>query len=51
MGLRRKDVADHVPLALQCVYGSSDETGKNGDGSEISGKGKRVEINSPFAYR
>ena len=37
----------HVPLALQCIYGYSDEKGENGDvkeGSEISGGWKRVEI-------
>ena len=43
----------HVPLALQCIYGRSDE-GENGDGmegSEISGGGKRVEIVCPLVYR
>ena len=37
----------HVPLALQCIYGLSDEEGKDGDveeGSEISGGGRRVKI-------
>ena len=37
----------HVPLALQCIYGHSDEGSENGDGeegSEISGGGKRVAI-------
>ena len=37
----------HVPLALHCIYGCSDEGGENEDGeegSEISGVGKRVEI-------
>ena len=37
----------HIPLTLQCIYGSSDEGGENGDeeeGSEISGGGKKVEI-------
>ena len=37
----------HVPLALQCIYGRSDEVVENWDGeegSEISGGGKRVEI-------
>ena len=36
--------AHHVPLALQCLYGCSDEGGEIGDGeerSEISGGGKR----------
>ena len=37
----------HVPLALRCIYGRSDERGENGDveeGNEISRGGKRVEI-------
>ena len=37
----------HVPLALQCLCGCSDEGGENGDreeGSEIPGRGKRVEF-------
>ena len=34
----------HVPLALQCIYGWSDERGENEDGSEIFGVGGRVEI-------
>ena len=37
----------HVPLALECIYGRSDEGGEDGDGeegSEISIGGKRVEI-------
>ena len=35
----------HIPLALQCIYGRSDEGSENGDGeegSEISGGEKRV---------
>ena len=39
----------HVPLALQCIYGCSDEGGENGDveeGSEISGGGKRDSLSS-----
>ena len=42
------------PLAFQCIYGPSDEGGENGDGeegSEISGRGKRVEIACPLVYR
>ena len=37
----------HVPLALQCIYESSDEGGEDGDrkeGIEIPGEGERVEI-------
>ena len=37
----------HVPLALQHVYGCSDEIGENGDeedGSEISEGRKKVKI-------
>ena len=37
----------YIHLALQYIYGSSDEGGENGDeeeGSEISGGGKKVEI-------
>ena len=36
----------HVPLALQCIFGRSDEGGENGDGeegSEVSGGEKKVE--------
>ena len=25
----------HVPLALQCIYGNSDEGGENGDGERV----------------
>ena len=37
----------HVPLVLYCIYEGSDELGENWngeDGSEILGRGKRVEI-------
>ena len=37
----------HVPLAVQCIYGCSDEGGEDGDGkegSEIRGGWERVEI-------
>ena len=37
----------HIPLALQCIYGDSDEGVENGDGEEgrdISRGEKRVEI-------
>ena len=37
----------HVSLAVQCIYGRSDEGGGNGDGkkgSEITGGGEKVEI-------
>ena len=37
----------HVPLALQRVYGCSNESGENGEGekeSSVSGGGERVEI-------
>ena len=44
-----------MPLALQCVYGCSDERSENGDGedwSEISGGGGgRVEIAYPLECR
>ena len=44
----------HVPLALQCIYGRSDEGGVNGDGeerNEISRGGKKLEIAWPIVYR
>ena len=44
----------HVPLALQCIYGDSDEGGENGngeEGNEISGGRKRVEIAWPLECR
>ena len=44
----------HVPLALQCIYGCSDEKGEKGDGeerNEISGGIKKVEIAWPLACR
>ena len=37
----------HVPLAVQCIYGCSDEGGEDGDGkegSEIYGVWEKVEI-------
>ena len=37
----------HVPVAFQCIYGCNDEGCENGDGgegSEISGGTKRVDI-------
>ena len=37
----------HVPLAIQCIYGCSNEGGHNGhkkDGNEISSKWERVKI-------
>ena len=44
----------HVPLALQFIYRHRDEGVENGDGeegSEISGRVKRVEIAWPPAGR
>ena len=44
----------HVPLALQFIYGHSDEGDENGDGeegSEISGGGKKVQITYPLVCR
>ena len=44
----------HVPLVLQCIYGHSDERGKNVDreeGSEISGGGKILGIAWPLVCR
>ena len=41
------DRVHHIPLALHCIYGRSDEGGENGDGEEgreIPGEGNRVEI-------
>ena len=41
----------HVPLAIQCIYGWSDEGGEDGngkEGSEIPGGWERVEIAWPF---
>ena len=43
----------HVPLALKCIYGCSNERGENGDGeegSESSGGGERVETVWPFVF-
>ena len=40
----------HIPLAVQCIYGCSDE-GEDGDGkegSEIPVGGERVEIAAPL---
>ena len=37
----------HVPLAVQCIYGCSDEGGEDRDrkeANEIPGGGERVEI-------
>ena len=37
----------HVPLAIQCIYGRSDEGGYDGDGkegSEIPGGWEKVKI-------
>ena len=36
----------YIPLAFQCIYGSSDEGSRNGDGKEgreIPGGGERLE--------
>ena len=44
----------HVPLALQCIYGWSDEGGEDGDGkegSEIPGGWERVVIAWPLVCR
>ena len=41
-------------MTLQCIYGRSDEDVENGDReeeSEISGGGKRVEIDWPLVCR
>ena len=41
----------HVSLAVQCIYGWSDEGSENGDGeegSDLPGGGKRVEIAWPL---
>ena len=49
----RQGVYD-VPLALQCIYGWSDEGGENEDGeegSEISGGGKRMEVAWPLVCK
>ena len=37
----------HIPLAVQCIYGWSDECGEDADrreGSELNGRWERVEI-------
>ena len=42
----------HVSLAVQCIYGWSDEGGEDGDrkeGSELPGGWKRVDIAWPLA--
>ena len=47
VGGSRSIVVYHVPLAFQCIYGSSDERGEDGEGkevSEISEGRERVEI-------
>ena len=44
----------HVPLAVQCIYGWSDEGGEDGDVKEVSdihGGWKRVEIAWPLVCR
>ena len=44
----------HVPLAVQCIYGWSNEGGEDGDGkegSELPGEWERVEIPCPLVYR
>ena len=44
----------YVPLAVQCIYGWSDEEGEDGDGkegSEIPDGWQRVEIACLLVYR
>ena len=44
----------HVTLAVQCIYGWSDEGGEDGDGKEgnkIPGGWERVEIAWPIVCR
>ena len=44
----------HVPLAVQCTYGCSDEIGEDGDGKEgnkIPGGWERIEIVCPIVCR
>ena len=50
----------HVPLAVQCIYGWSDEGGENGDGKEgrelledggVSKGWERAEITWPLVCR
>ena len=44
----------HVPLAVQCIYGCSEEGGDDSDekeGSEIPGGWERVEIPWLVVYR
>ena len=44
----------HVPLAIQCIYGCSDEGGENGDGkegSEINGREESIDITCPLVCR
>ena len=37
----------HVPLALQCIYGLSDEGGKNGDGEGVRYQEEGRELRLP----
>ena len=42
-----------VPLAVECIYGWSDEGGEDGDGkegSEIPGEWEKMEIAWPLLY-
>ena len=44
----------HVPLAVQLIYGWSDEAGEDGDGkegSELPGGYEKVEITWPLVCR
>ena len=44
----------HVSLAVQCIYGWSDEEGKDGDereGNELFGGWERMEIALPLVCR
>ena len=52
-GVRQRCIMSLWSLALQCIYGCSEE-GENRDGeegSEILGGGKRVEITWPLVFR
>ena len=44
----------HVPLAVQCIYGWSDEEGEDGDGNEgsgIPGGWEKLEFTWPLVWR